>query len=176
MNDPNASSLVSARRTITQGYNATVLAYGQTGSGKAHTMSGGVGIHGIKDRRAPWPSTCASAHSRPHVMVRTSAWACTHAAIATGVRRRPRPQARRVPVSNVAAAGVTPRVIRHMFALVDALNKKAKPGERVEVGTGHAHMRACMHAWACERDRRPGRGVDAGVALYAHAHTHEQAM
>jgi hypothetical protein len=33
-----------------QGYNATVLAYGQTGSGKTHTMSGGTGIHGIKEQ------------------------------------------------------------------------------------------------------------------------------
>ena len=32
-----------------QGYNATVLAYGQTGSGKTHTMSGGVGIHGLNE-------------------------------------------------------------------------------------------------------------------------------
>lgn len=32
-----------------QGYNGTVLAYGQTGSGKTHTMSGGVGIHGIPE-------------------------------------------------------------------------------------------------------------------------------
>ena len=33
-----------------QGYNGTVLAYGQTGSGKTHTMSGGVGHYGIKER------------------------------------------------------------------------------------------------------------------------------
>ncbi|KAI8464145.1 MAG: P-loop containing nucleoside triphosphate hydrolase protein [Monoraphidium minutum] len=32
-----------------RGYNATVLAYGQTGSGKTHTMSGGVGIHGMQE-------------------------------------------------------------------------------------------------------------------------------
>lgn len=32
-----------------QGYNATVLAYGQTGAGKTHTMSGGAGIHGIRE-------------------------------------------------------------------------------------------------------------------------------
>jgi hypothetical protein len=31
-------------------------------------------------------------------------------------------------------AGITPRVIRHMFAITDSLNKKAKPGEKVEVG------------------------------------------
>ena len=33
-----------------QGYNGTVLAYGQTGSGKTHTMSGGVGHYGVKER------------------------------------------------------------------------------------------------------------------------------
>lgn len=30
-------------------------------------------------------------------------------------------------------AGVTPRVIRHIFAVADQLNKKAKPGENVRV-------------------------------------------
>jgi len=29
--------------------------------------------------------------------------------------------------------GVTPRVIRHIFSIVDNIRKKAKPGEKVEV-------------------------------------------
>ena len=37
-------------RAFLQGYNGTVLAYGQTGSGKTHTMSGGVGHYGVKER------------------------------------------------------------------------------------------------------------------------------
>ena len=39
-----------ASRVPAQGYNGTVLAYGQTGSGKTHTMSGGVGHYGVKER------------------------------------------------------------------------------------------------------------------------------
>ncbi len=31
--------------------------------------------------------------------------------------------------------GITPRVIRHLFTIAEALNKKAKPGEKVEVRT-----------------------------------------
>ena len=38
------------RRAHMQGYNGTVLAYGQTGSGKTHTMSGGIGHYGVKEK------------------------------------------------------------------------------------------------------------------------------
>ena len=38
------------RGEAVQGYNGTVLAYGQTGSGKTHTMSGGVGHYGVKEK------------------------------------------------------------------------------------------------------------------------------
>lgn len=62
-----------------KGYNGTVLAYGQTGSGKTHTMSGGVGIHGVVE------------------------------------------------------TGIAPRVIQHIFSIVEQLRKRAKPGEKTEV-------------------------------------------
>jgi hypothetical protein len=44
---PNAPALLLLLHL--QGYNATVLAYGQTGSGKTLTMSGGTGIHGMRE-------------------------------------------------------------------------------------------------------------------------------
>lgn len=52
----------SAARTPPQGYNATVLAYGQTGSGKTHTMTGGVGIHGVQEQGA---CSCAQRPAQP---------------------------------------------------------------------------------------------------------------
>ncbi len=39
-----------------------------------------------------------------------------------------------LPISVAACAGVTPRVIRHIFALAEAIRKKEKPGEKTEVG------------------------------------------
>lgn len=39
-------------------------------------------------------------------------------------------------------AGVTPRVIRHIFALADAIRKKEKPGEKTEVGSCSAPQNA----------------------------------
>ena len=45
--------------------------------------------------------------------------------------------------------GITPRVIRHVFSIVDGLNKRAKPGEKVEVGPLNMH---CVHSHALSHD------------------------
>lgn len=64
-------------------------------------------------------------------------------------------------------AGVTPRVIRHVFAMVEAIRKRAKPGEKCEVsrrGVDVAGLTAqCM---TCES---PGMG-DGCLLLTAMAH------
>jgi len=44
--------------------------------------------------------------------------------------------------TRITHAGITPRVIQHLFSIVDNLNKKAKPGEKCTVsGVGRAQAR-----------------------------------
>ena len=57
--------------------------------------------------------------------------------------------------------GVTPRVIRHIFSIVDSIKKKAKPGEKVEVA---AYALELYNEDLLDLSLRSGRGDDSSKA------------
>jgi hypothetical protein len=111
------------RRPTAQGYNATVLAYGQTGSGKTHTMTGGVGIHGVQEQgEYGGEASHMEQQQRRHSEAGTSKPPVTN------------PPVFRSSIPIQTHAGITRRAARHIFAVVDALTQRLKPGESIRVG------------------------------------------
>lgn len=64
--------------------------------------------------------------------------------------------------------GVTPRVIRHVFQVIEQLRKKAKPGEKTEVGQRNTGIEGQREGLMWRVECREGQGCMAGASASMH--------